>query len=58
MPAATKPARVTVDLDRDLAARLELVATVLGARGLDLATIVRALLVEAAESYEAQATRT
>jgi hypothetical protein len=47
---------MSVDIDNDLAQRLELVAAELGARGLPLAAIVRALLLERATYLEEQVT--
>ena len=44
----------TIDIEPDLAQRLEIVARELGARGLPLATIVRALLLERATYLEEQ----
>lgn len=45
---------IPVEVDATLAERLQLAATELGARGLTLAVIVRALLVEAATQLEAE----
>lgn len=57
MPAAQRISNPddAVEVDDELRARLRVVADELGARGLPLAVIVRALLIEAALDLEARA---
>jgi hypothetical protein len=54
MSTTTAPTARSIELDGALAERLECVCVALGARGLPLAVIVRALLAEATSALEAE----